>query len=73
MSDFEVILSTCKRTLNPPKPSKKEQTMILLEIAFWLISQTKRKPLVSSKIPEAIGVIKWFEIPNRRQKGVKIV
>ena len=46
--------------------------MILLEIAFWLISQTRRKPLVSSKIPEAIGVIKLLEMPNRWQKGVTI-
>lgn len=57
ISDFEVILNTCNKTLKPPKPSNKAEITIVVEIDFVLIVTICESPFVSSTIPEIIGFI----------------
>ena len=45
---FDIILKTCKRTENPPNPSKKEQIIIEIGLEFMA---TNLMPLVTSIIP----------------------
>lgn len=49
--DSETILKTCKITEIPPNPSRKAQSIMLVEIAFTEIEVIILTPLVSSIIP----------------------
>lgn len=57
ISDFEVMLKTCSKTLKPPKPRSIAAIIIVVEIDFVLILIICESPFVSSTIPETIGFI----------------
>ena len=46
-----MILKTCSNIEKPPKPNKKEQIKIQLEIIFVCIFEIKLTPFVNSIIP----------------------
>ena len=74
MSDFEIILSTCSIIEIPPKPSKKEHIIILIEIHLLGIPLINFTPFVSSIIPETMEVdMLVLFIPNILKIGVTIL
>ena len=57
-SVFETMLNTCKNIDNPPKPSKRDVSMILIDSSFMDIDAINDIPFVISKRPFINGAIK---------------
>lgn len=54
----------------PPKPNKKAQIIILIDIFFRWIVDTRLIPFVSSIIPDKIGIANEESIPKKESAGV---
>ena len=54
----------------PPKPNKKAQIIILIDIFFRWIVDTRLIPFVSSIIPDKIGSANEESIPKKESAGV---
>ena len=67
------MLSTCKNTEIPPKPSKNEVRIIFIEIAFIGILESKEIPFVISKKPVSKGAIKFIGICKILKMGTRVI
>lgn len=72
-SVFEVILRTCKSTEIPPKPSKNDAKIILIDIALIFILEINEMPFVISSMPVSKGVVKSEGICKNEKHGIKKV
>ena len=68
-----IILNTWSNTEKPPKPSKKLQAVILIEISFKGMLATSLTPFVNSTIPDKIGVINWVGIWKAEKIGAIVI
>lgn len=59
---MEVILKTCSKIENPPKPSSKDAKTILVEMFFTAMVDNWLTPLVSSRMPDKKGLQKTCSI-----------
>lgn len=71
--DFEAMLNTWNSIEMPPTPSKKAQSIILIEIVLQGILQIKLAPLVSSIIPDTKAVLNLKSvIPKTLKIGLNV-
>lgn len=69
---LEVILSTCNKIDNPPKPSKNAHIIMLIEIILLGKEHTLLTPFVNSIIPEKMLSQKVLGRPIKLNIGEKI-
>ena len=68
-SVLEVILSTCKSTEIPPKPSKNAVNIMFIESFLQATSEILFIPFVISKMPQRRGLIKEVSICRMLNSG----
>ncbi len=71
-SVFETMLNTCKKTENPPKPSKKDVSIMLIDIVFMDIDVINDIPFVISRKPVNKGAMKEDGMFIKLKIGEKI-
>ena len=64
------MLQTCSKIDIPPKPRRNDAIIILIDNFFIRILQILFKPLVTSKIPSIMALLKLAGIFSKLNKGL---